>query len=118
MVLSLILSIGATLSGTIGWLYFPFDYDLLTDLVEFRVIYNNFPFKCAECINYDLCTQCYMSDKHHLRHRFYRILLPDGARILCESRRKTKKIVSRGLFPGARIQEAVMVFLSRRLLVG
>ena len=50
-----------------------------------------------------------MSDKHHLRHRFYRILLPDGARILCENRRKTKKIVSRGLFPGARIQESVKI---------
>lgn len=29
--------------------------------------------KCAECNNYDLCSICYHSDKHHLRHRFYRI---------------------------------------------
>ena len=60
--------------------------------------------KCAECINYDLCSTCYMSDKHHLRHRFYRILVKDGPRVLCEMRRKSKKLVSRGLFPGARIQ--------------
>ncbi len=29
--------------------------------------------KCAECANYDLCSICYHGDKHHLRHRFYRI---------------------------------------------
>ena len=29
--------------------------------------------KCAECANYDLCSVCYHGDKHHLRHRFYRI---------------------------------------------
>uniref|UniRef100_A0A8C8U3P3 RING-type E3 ubiquitin transferase n=1 Tax=Peromyscus maniculatus bairdii TaxID=230844 RepID=A0A8C8U3P3_PERMB len=32
--------------------------------------------KCAECTNYDLCTVCYHGDKHHLRHRFYRITTP------------------------------------------
>ena len=32
--------------------------------------------KCAECANYDLCSICYHSDKHHLRHRFYRITTP------------------------------------------
>jgi E3 ubiquitin-protein ligase mind-bomb len=29
--------------------------------------------KCAECTNYDLCSICYHGDRHHLRHRFYRI---------------------------------------------
>ena len=32
-----------------------------------------FRWKCAECGNYDLCSICYHGDKHHLRHRFYRI---------------------------------------------
>ena len=30
--------------------------------------------KCAECTNYDLCSICYHGDKHHLRHRFYRVI--------------------------------------------
>lgn len=36
--------------------------------------------KCAECTNYDLCTTCYHGDKHHLRHRFYRITTPGSER--------------------------------------
>lgn len=36
--------------------------------------------KCAECSNYDLCSICYHGDKHHLRHRFYRITTPGSER--------------------------------------
>ena len=36
--------------------------------------------KCAECPNYDLCSVCYHGDKHHLRHRFYRINTPNSER--------------------------------------
>lgn len=36
--------------------------------------------KCAECGNYDLCSICYHGDKHHLRHRFYRITTPGSER--------------------------------------
>lgn len=28
--------------------------------------------KCARCYDYDLCTHCYMSDKHDLVHVFQR----------------------------------------------
>lgn len=38
--------------------------------------------KCAECTNYDLCSICYHSDKHHLRHRFYRITTPGTERYI------------------------------------
>ena len=38
-----------------------------------------------------------------MRHRFYRICTPDGRRVLLDTRRKSKKILSRGLFPGARV---------------
>lgn len=38
--------------------------------------------KCAECTNYDLCTTCYHGDKHHLRHRFYRITTPGSERFV------------------------------------
>ncbi|KAG8442174.1 hypothetical protein GDO86_011104 [Hymenochirus boettgeri] len=63
--------------------------------------------KCAECTNYDLCTVCYHGDKHHLRHRFYRITTPGSERVLLESRRKSKKITARGIFAGARVVRGV-----------
>jgi len=28
--------------------------------------------KCVDCDNYDLCHECYMSDKHDLSHAFIR----------------------------------------------
>lgn len=34
--------------------------------------------KCAECNDYNLCSLCYHNDKHQLRHRFYRIMMPNG----------------------------------------
>ncbi|XP_008212555.1 E3 ubiquitin-protein ligase MIB1 isoform X1 [Nasonia vitripennis] len=63
--------------------------------------------KCAECNNYDLCSICYHGDKHHLRHRFYRIATPGSERVLLEPRRKSKKIAIRGIFPGARVVRGV-----------
>ncbi|XP_068969133.1 E3 ubiquitin-protein ligase mib1-like isoform X1 [Bombus flavifrons] len=63
--------------------------------------------KCAECGNYDLCSICYHGDKHHLRHRFYRIATPGSERVLLEPRRKSKKIAIRGIFPGARVVRGV-----------
>nr|CAG4649151.1 EOG090X02DA [Scapholeberis mucronata] len=63
--------------------------------------------KCAECTNYDLCSICYHSDKHHLRHRFYRITTPGAERVLLEPRRKSKKIGIRGIFAGARVVRGV-----------
>ncbi|CAG2162780.1 unnamed protein product, partial [Oppiella nova] len=63
--------------------------------------------KCAECINYDLCSLCYHSDKHNVRHRFYRILNPGSERVIIEPRRKGKKIAVKGIFPGARVVRGV-----------
>lgn len=63
--------------------------------------------KCAECINYDLCSLCYHSDKHNVRHRFYRILNPGNERVIIEPRRKGKKIAVKGIFPGARVVRGV-----------
>ena len=36
--------------------------------------------KCAECLNYDLCSLCYHGDKHNSRHRFYRVNQPGATR--------------------------------------
>ncbi|XP_026322504.1 E3 ubiquitin-protein ligase MIB1 [Hyposmocoma kahamanoa] len=63
--------------------------------------------KCAECSNYDLCSVCYHGDKHHLRHRFYRISALGAQRCLVEPRRKSKKQAVRGIFPGARVVRGV-----------
>eukprot|EP00095_Tigriopus_kingsejongensis_P012561 snap_masked-scaffold257_size234952-processed-gene-0.11 protein:Tk12561 transcript:snap_masked-scaffold257_size234952-processed-gene-0.11-mRNA-1 annotation:"e3 ubiquitin-protein ligase mib1" len=63
--------------------------------------------KCAECTNYDLCSMCYHGDKHHLRHRFFRITSVGTERVLLEPRRKSKKIPIRGIFPGARVIRGV-----------
>lgn len=63
--------------------------------------------KCAECPNYDLCSICYHGDKHHLRHRFFRITVPLSEKVLLETRRKSKKIAIRGIFPGARVVRGV-----------
>lgn len=63
--------------------------------------------KCAECGNYDLCSVCYHGDKHQLRHRFYRITSPGSERAFLETRRKSKKIAIRGIFPGARVVRGV-----------
>lgn len=63
--------------------------------------------KCAECTNYDLCSICYHGDKHNLRHRFYRINTPGSERIFLETRRKSKKVAIRGIFPGARVVRGV-----------
>lgn len=63
--------------------------------------------KCAECGNYDLCSICYHGDKHQLRHRFYRITTPGSERIFLETRRKSKKVAIRGIFPGARVMRGV-----------
>ncbi|XP_054710060.1 E3 ubiquitin-protein ligase MIB1-like [Uloborus diversus] len=63
--------------------------------------------KCAECPNYDLCSTCYHGDKHHLRHRFFRITTPGSERVLIDPRRKSKKIAVRGIFPGARVVRGV-----------
>jgi len=63
--------------------------------------------KCGECTNYDLCSFCYHGDKHHLRHRFYRITTVGSERVLLEPRRKSKKIPIRGIYPGARVIRGV-----------
>lgn len=63
--------------------------------------------KCAECLNFDLCSLCYHGERHNTRHRFHRILAPGTERVMMETRRKSKKISLRGIFPGARVIRGV-----------
>ncbi|XP_028968353.1 E3 ubiquitin-protein ligase MIB1 [Galendromus occidentalis] len=63
--------------------------------------------KCAECSSYDLCSVCYHGNKHMLSHRFYRIATPYSEKVLCEPRKRSKKVSLRGIFPGARVVRGV-----------
>ena len=52
----------------------------------------------------NLCSMCYHADKHDLKHRFYRMYIPDAQRILIkETRKKSKKQSLKGIFEGARV---------------
>jgi len=57
--------------------------------------------------NWNHFSLCYHGDKHHLRHRFYRITTVGSERVLLDPRRKSKKIPIRGIFPGARVIRGV-----------
>uniref|UniRef100_A0A8C4NAX8 RING-type E3 ubiquitin transferase n=1 Tax=Eptatretus burgeri TaxID=7764 RepID=A0A8C4NAX8_EPTBU len=59
--------------------------------------------RCAECLNLDLCTACYHGDRHALRHRFYSIAQPGGRFVLQKARSKSRRLVVRGALPGARV---------------
>ena len=67
--------------------------------------------KCSDCssTDYSLCSVCYHGDKHNLRHRFSRLTLPGGSDdgVVLDQRRKSKKIQTRGLCPGARVTRGV-----------
>lgn len=62
---------------------------------------------CAECSLLDLCSVCYHGNKHLLAHRFYRVATPFSDRVLCEARKRSKKVSLRGTFPGARVVRGV-----------
>ena len=69
--------------------------------------------------SYDICTSCYMSDKHDVSHPFWRIessvnplpvardystpfKVPENAKLM-EPRNVSKKITLKGLFPGCKV---------------
>ncbi|CAL1541883.1 unnamed protein product [Lymnaea stagnalis] len=61
--------------------------------------------KCDVCDNYDLCTECYMRDKHDTSHAFLRIDNGNSAQVRvpkrCESQGQKRKAM--GIFPGATV---------------
>ncbi|XP_059149263.1 E3 ubiquitin-protein ligase MIB2-like [Physella acuta] len=60
--------------------------------------------KCSDCINFDFCTKCYMSDAHDVRHSFYRIYSPSHERQEVGRRRdSSQKRVARGIFTNATV---------------
>ena len=59
--------------------------------------------KCNLCDSVDLCSWCYHTDKHSLRHSFSRFFLPHCNSVPVDPRKKSKKIPLKGLFNGARV---------------
>ncbi|XP_032233769.2 E3 ubiquitin-protein ligase MIB2 isoform X1 [Nematostella vectensis] len=59
--------------------------------------------QCADCEGYNLCTACYMGDKHELQHGFYLHESPDSSSVPVGKRYGMEKCQSRGIFKGAQV---------------
>ncbi|KAK7791090.1 hypothetical protein R5R35_000511 [Gryllus longicercus] len=59
--------------------------------------------KCTRCYDYDLCTTCYMSDKHNVDHIFQRFETANSIGIEMGSRKGCTKIQIKGIFVGAKV---------------
>ncbi|CAL7942292.1 unnamed protein product [Xylocopa violacea] len=59
--------------------------------------------KCMQCCDYDLCTQCYMADVHDLSHCFERFQTANSVGIQLTPREGCTKIPLKGIFIGAKV---------------
>ncbi|OAD58844.1 E3 ubiquitin-protein ligase MIB2 [Eufriesea mexicana] len=59
--------------------------------------------KCVQCCDYDLCTQCYMADVHDLNHCFERFQTANSVGIQLTPREGCTKIPLKGIFIGAKV---------------
>lgn len=59
--------------------------------------------ECADCLNYNLCTLCYMSDKHSLEHGFNRIEAHGKPGVYVGRRLGKCKVEAKGIFCGAQV---------------
>ncbi|XP_076044605.1 E3 ubiquitin-protein ligase mind bomb 2 isoform X4 [Oratosquilla oratoria] len=59
--------------------------------------------KCARCYDYDLCTQCYMADKHDLTHPFIRYDTLTSRGVEVGQRKTGSKATLQGIFVGAKV---------------
>ncbi|XP_078454747.1 E3 ubiquitin-protein ligase MIB2-like isoform X5 [Lampetra planeri] len=57
--------------------------------------------KCRGCPDFDLCTSCYMGDKHSLSHAFNRITSPGSPSVQVPVRHMARKVPLKGIFPEA-----------------
>ncbi|XP_049519876.1 uncharacterized protein LOC119446117 isoform X2 [Dermacentor silvarum] len=53
--------------------------------------------KCDVCTDYDLCTPCYLSNKHNFGHVFVRFDRPQGEGIRVSSKRESSKVNTAGI---------------------
>lgn len=59
--------------------------------------------KCVQCCDYDLCTQCYMADVHDPTHCFERFQTANSVGIQLTPREGCTKIPLKGIFIGAKV---------------
>ncbi|KAM8927100.1 E3 ubiquitin-protein ligase MIB2 isoform 2-T2 [Pelodytes ibericus] len=59
--------------------------------------------KCKVCFDYDLCTQCYMNNKHDLSHAFERYETAHSRPVILSPRQGLPRAVLKGIFQGAKV---------------
>ncbi|KAL7645433.1 UNVERIFIED_CONTAM: hypothetical protein RMT77_003819 [Armadillidium vulgare] len=59
--------------------------------------------KCARCFDYDLCTSCYMGDKHDVNHPFIRYETSSSSGVDISPRKNASKVPLQGIFVGAKV---------------
>ncbi|KAM9751098.1 E3 ubiquitin-protein ligase MIB2 isoform 4-T5 [Menidia menidia] len=59
--------------------------------------------KCKVCFDYDLCTQCYMNNKHDLSHAFERYETAHSQPVSLTPRQNLPRIILKGIFQGVKV---------------
>nr|XP_061803082.1 E3 ubiquitin-protein ligase MIB2-like [Nerophis lumbriciformis] len=59
--------------------------------------------KCKVCFDYDLCTQCYMNNKHDLSHTFERYETAHSQPVSLAPRQNLPRIILKGIFQGVKV---------------
>ncbi|TFK13878.1 protein FAM110D [Platysternon megacephalum] len=59
--------------------------------------------KCKVCFDYDLCTQCYMNNKHDTSHAFERYETAHSRPVTVGPRQNLPRIMLKGTFQGAKV---------------
>ncbi|XP_064876837.1 E3 ubiquitin-protein ligase MIB2-like isoform X2 [Oncorhynchus nerka] len=59
--------------------------------------------KCKVCFDYDLCTQCYMNNKHDLGHAFERYETAHSQPVCLAPRQNLPRIILKGIFQGVKV---------------
>uniref|UniRef100_A0A8C5EYW5 E3 ubiquitin-protein ligase MIB2 n=1 Tax=Gouania willdenowi TaxID=441366 RepID=A0A8C5EYW5_GOUWI len=59
--------------------------------------------KCKVCFDYDLCTQCYMNNKHDLSHAFERYETAHSQPVSLAPRQNLPRIILKGIFQGVKV---------------
>nr|XP_033777263.1 E3 ubiquitin-protein ligase MIB2 isoform X1 [Geotrypetes seraphini]XP_033777264.1 E3 ubiquitin-protein ligase MIB2 isoform X1 [Geotrypetes seraphini]XP_033777265.1 E3 ubiquitin-protein ligase MIB2 isoform X1 [Geotrypetes seraphini]XP_033777267.1 E3 ubiquitin-protein ligase MIB2 isoform X1 [Geotrypetes seraphini]XP_033777268.1 E3 ubiquitin-protein ligase MIB2 isoform X1 [Geotrypetes seraphini]XP_033777269.1 E3 ubiquitin-protein ligase MIB2 isoform X1 [Geotrypetes seraphini] len=59
--------------------------------------------KCRICFDYDLCTQCYMNNKHDASHAFEYYETAHSCPVTLSPRQNLPRITIRGIFQGAKV---------------
>ncbi|XP_012717378.2 E3 ubiquitin-protein ligase MIB2 isoform X6 [Fundulus heteroclitus] len=59
--------------------------------------------KCKVCFDYDLCTQCYMNNKHDLSHPFERYETAHSQPVNLTPRQNLPRVILKGIFQGVKV---------------